>query len=77
MTKPSFDGHDGLSEFSKAQWEELINPEGFSPNDATFLGGAALEPILPKAPMPHLSSIPAERDFTKLTGKRLNDEELT
>ena len=74
--EPTFEGHDGLKEFSKPQWEESINPEGFSPSEATFKGGEK-QPAAPKEGKPiSESDFPSERTFSQLTGKRVDIQEV-
>ena len=57
--------HEGLNELNKAQWEEGMDPEGFSSTHAAFKGGAP-QPTPPKRG--NLEEDFKGGVFTKLTG---------
>ena len=62
--------HEGVGELpTKAAWESGMDPAGFSPNDATFKGGAP-QPLAHK--VGNLEEDFKGSGFTELTGKQVD-----
>jgi len=65
-----FAPQEGLSELpKKAAWEESVDPAGFSPNEATFNGGATQPPA---HKLGDLEQDFKGSGFSELTGKRVD-----
>lgn len=70
MSDPKlFTEHEGMQKHAKPQWEESLDPEGFSVSQAGFKGGDTLPAPVKRGNIEDDFSGPV---FSKLTGQQLD-----